>query len=53
MPNICKTDLERIEHLLVQCSNAIEKHTLPLSPARDLIRRCNKMRKKLLTIKNE
>nr|DAX77419.1 MAG TPA: hypothetical protein [Caudoviricetes sp.] len=47
MPEICKTDIRTIERLLRQCSEEIKVLSSPTSPARDLIRRCNKMRKKL------
>nr|DAY10920.1 MAG TPA: hypothetical protein [Caudoviricetes sp.] len=47
MPEICKTDIRVIERLLRQCSEEIEVLSSPTSPARDLVRRCNKMRKKL------
>lgn len=48
MPEICKTDIQTIERLLRQCSKEIEALSPPTSSARDLARRCNKMRKKLL-----
>lgn len=51
MPEICKTDIQAIARLLRQCSEEIEKNTSSASPARDLVRRCNKMKKKLLTKK--
>ncbi len=48
MPKICNTDLKTINRLLRQCAAELENSTHPTSPARDLARRCNLMRKKLL-----
>lgn len=47
MPEICKTDIQMIQRLLKQSSVVIERVTSPDSSSRDIVRRCNKMIKKL------
>ena len=48
---LCKTDIQTIERLLIQCSDKIKKYAPKASPDQDLCRRCKKMLKKLNTKK--
>lgn len=47
MPELCTTNIRKIERLLRQCSDKIEKYAPVTSPDQDLCRRCRKMIKKL------
>lgn len=51
--NLCKTDVQTIEHLLRQCSDKIEKYAPKTSPVQDLCRRCKRMIKKLNSKNND
>ena len=45
--DLCKTDIQIIERLLLKCSDKIEKYAPKTSPDQDLCRRCKKMIRKL------
>lgn len=47
MPELCATNIRKIERLLRQYSDKIEKYAAVTSPDQDLCRRCRKMVKKL------
>lgn len=47
MPNISKTDIQKLEKILYQCSEYIANSSPPTSPLQDIVRRCRQMTKKL------